>query len=81
MTNILDVKLDPIANDASASSVREYLKALLARVWEEEESFNGKRPFGNSGWQYEVCEPVVAAGLAADVDAARELVLAAIQTL
>ena len=33
-------------------SLREFLKTLLATVWAEEESFSGKRPFGNSRWQH-----------------------------
>lgn len=50
-------------NDAGAATVRDYLIRLLALAWEHEEAFNGKRPFGNSGWQYEVYAPIVRAGL------------------
>lgn len=31
-------------------TVRQYLCNLLVRLWEEKESFSGKRPFGNSDW-------------------------------
>lgn len=41
-------------NQAGASTVRDYLKALLLRLWDEGEGFSGKRPFGNSGWEYDL---------------------------
>lgn len=50
--NILDLPMDE--NDAAAKTIRGYLKALLSHLWEAEESFSGKRPFGNSGWQHDV---------------------------
>ena len=43
-------------------TVREYLKKLLLTVWVEEEGFSGKRPFGNSGWKYELYKPLVKSG-------------------
>lgn len=49
-------------NDAKAATVRDYLIELLRVVWREEEGFSGKRPFGNSGWAYEVYGPMVKAG-------------------
>lgn len=48
-------------NDAGAETVRGYLYALLEAVWEEEEGFSGKRPFGNSGWKRDVIGPLVKA--------------------
>jgi hypothetical protein len=51
------------ANDSGASTVRGYLTALLTELWREEEGFSGGRPFGNSGWQYDIYKPLVAAGL------------------
>jgi hypothetical protein len=50
-------------NDANATSIRSYLVELLAKVWEEGECFNGKRPFGNSGWEYDLFPPLITAGL------------------
>lgn len=50
-------------NDAGASTVKDYLIALLSRVWELDEGFSGKRPFGNSSWQNELYEPLAKAGL------------------
>ena len=50
-------------NDAGAATVGEYLVALLCKVWQEEQGFSGKRPFGNSSWQWEVYESLGDAGL------------------
>jgi hypothetical protein len=33
------------------TSIADYFKLQLATLWEEGESFSGKRPFGNSGWE------------------------------
>lgn len=41
--------------------IRDYLRELLTRVWEEGERFSGKRPFGNSGWEYELYAALIAA--------------------
>jgi len=80
-------------NDAGAATIRDYLIELLARVWSEGEYFNGKRPFGNSDWDYELFPPLITAGLvsgrldedgyADDIDdsSARRLIAAAIREL
>lgn len=60
---LLALKLDD--NDAGASTVRDYLRRLLAKAWLEEEGFNGKRPWGNSGWQHDVYVPMIKAGMLA----------------
>ena len=60
---ILDLKMQP--NDAKAATVRDYLKALLTALWECDESFSGKRPFGNSGWKYDLYTPLVKHGVVA----------------
>lgn len=52
MINILDLPMGE--NDAGAETIRDYLKELLIRLWHEVEGFSGKRPFGNSGWEYEL---------------------------
>ena len=59
---ILDLEMDPTRNDAGAESVREYFKILLTTLFEEGEGFSGKRPFGNSGWEYELYEPIIKGG-------------------
>ncbi len=88
---LLDLPLP--SNDSGASTVRGYLVALLAGVWREEQGFDGKRPFGNSGWQTDVYVPMMRAGLISgrleddyyvmemDYRAGGELILAAIKTL
>jgi hypothetical protein len=35
-------------------TIRDYLYMLLNKLWIEEEGFNGKRPFGNSGWKIDL---------------------------
>lgn len=56
----LDVRFDSDAGDDL--TVRDYLRTLLTTLWEEGEGFNGKRPFGNSGWEYDLYSPLIAAG-------------------
>lgn len=51
-------------NDAGDNiSIREYLQALLLSVWREGEYFDGKRPFGNSDWHYDLYKPLVETGI------------------
>lgn len=50
-------------NDAKASTIRDYLVSIVAKVWKEGESFGGKRPFGNSGWEHELYKPLIKANL------------------
>lgn len=63
MKKILDLEMQE--NDANAKTVRDYLKSLLATLWQEDEGFSGKRPFGNSGWKYDLYIPLVKAGIVA----------------
>ena len=51
-----------IDNDADAGTVGHYLCKLLWTLWQEGEGFSGKRPFGNSGWEYDLYEPLVTGG-------------------
>jgi hypothetical protein len=57
--SILEIKMN--TNDAKAETVKGYLKALLRELWRKGEGFSGKRPFGNSGWEYDLYEALVAA--------------------
>lgn len=59
---ILDLPME--ANDSGATTVRGYLKELLCTLFKEGECFSGKRPFGNSGWQYDLYRPIIKAGFA-----------------
>lgn len=58
---ILDLPMQK--NDAKAKTVRDYFKALLTKLWVEEERFGGKRPFGNSNWQQDVCITLIKANV------------------
>lgn len=88
---VLDV---PIADgDSGATTIRGYLCALAAAVWSDGEGFSGKRPFGNSGWQWDVYAALVKAGLItgtfdeygglddADTEKGDQLIAAALKTL
>jgi hypothetical protein len=55
-------------NDAKAKTVRDYIVSLAAEVWREGEGFSGKRPFGNSDWEFDLYRSLIAAGLI-DADA------------
>lgn len=44
-------------------TVRHYLVELLLTLWVEGEQFSGKRPFGNSGWEYDIYKALVSAGV------------------
>lgn len=52
-----------VKGDLGEQTLVDYLKALLTTMWEENEGFSGKRPFGNSGWQYDVYKAFISAGL------------------
>lgn len=49
-------------NDADARTIKGYLIALLWALWQEGEGFSGKRPFGNSGWEYDLYKPLLVHG-------------------
>lgn len=50
-------------NDAGANTIGEYLIKLLSTLWQEQERFSGKRPFGNSDWEYDLYVPLVKANV------------------
>lgn len=57
----LAIRFDSDAGDGL--TLRQYFQELLTTLWSEGEGFNGKRPFGNSGWQYRI-RRVITLGLA-----------------
>jgi hypothetical protein len=61
MTDILNLPMKE--NDAGAATVGDYLVKLLLSIWKQGEGFSGKRPFGNSGWEYDLYHPLVKSGL------------------
>ena len=58
--DVLDIPLGD--NDADAATVRGYFKAQLRMLWRKGEGFSGKRPFGNSGWEYDLDAALIQAG-------------------
>lgn len=48
--------------DLGDVSLREYFQELLIRIWDEGEDFRGKRPFGSSGWAWDLRRAVILAG-------------------
>jgi len=56
----LDIRFDSDAGDDI--TIRDYLRILLLTLWEEGEGFSGKRPFGNSGWEYDLYKPLIKEG-------------------
>ena len=61
MRAVLDCPMDD--RDSGATSIRDYFAHLAALCWDEGECFDGKRPFGNSGWDRDVYVALHAAGL------------------
>lgn len=57
---ILDTPM-PEGSDVNGT-IRDYLTELLAQLWQQGSGFSGKRPLGNSGWQYDFYEALAAAG-------------------
>ncbi len=88
---LLDLEVPEIAE--GATTVRGYLTALLATLWEQEEEFSSKRPFGGSGWRYDLLIPMARAGMidgtfdpdgdlvSCDDDAGNVLIAAAIKAM
>ena len=59
LSSALELRFD---SDAGDLTIRDYLRTLLTMVWEEGEDFDGKRPFGNSGWEHDLYKPLIKAG-------------------
>lgn len=62
---ILTLQL-PADSDFGPVTVQEALLRLSLQVWKEGEEFSGKRPLGNSDWQSQITDAVIAAGLSED---------------
>jgi len=60
MTNEQILQIRFTSGDLDRSlTIKEYLKELLTELWREGEGFSGKRPFGNSGWEYDIYAALV----------------------
>lgn len=57
---ILAITLDK--NDAEVETIGQYLFRLAYKVWDEEETFSGHRPFGNSGWTDDIIHALILSG-------------------
>lgn len=57
---ILALPMKP--NDAAADTIRDYMKTLLVQLLTELDGFSGKRPFGNSGWEYDLFAALISGG-------------------
>jgi hypothetical protein len=60
LMDALDLRFSSDAGDDL--TVRQYLHEIFRLVWDSPESFDGKRPFGNSGWEYDLYFPLARAG-------------------
>lgn len=52
--NPLDAELEEFG------TVRNFFRKALLAFWEEQVGFDGKRPFGNSGWSVDLIQAVAA---------------------
>lgn len=41
-------------------TIAEFFESCMMALWMEGESFSGKRPFGNSGWEYDIINALAA---------------------
>ena len=58
--DILDLKIESSDFDKDFT-IGDYFKNLLLTLWNEGENFSGKRPFGNSSWEYDIYKPLIKA--------------------
>jgi len=76
--NVLDHYLDlPVETDDidGPMNIRQYLVTLLATLWVEKDGFSGKRPFGNSGWHWDLYNALATAGIVhSEVDMDGEII-------
>lgn len=57
---VLDLPMrSDVAETEGVETIRAYLGKLLSTLWDEGESFSGKRPFGDSGWEYDLIAVLV----------------------
>lgn len=47
----------------SDKTIGDFLTDLFVGLWDKGERFNSKRPFGTSGWKFEVYAALVSAGI------------------
>lgn len=62
MNNILNTKFYSEDLDKELS-FKEYFHRLITELWLEQDKFSGKRPFGNSGWDFSIYVGLIRNGL------------------
>lgn len=60
---VLNLPIPAHLHFGQAETMRDVLHNLLYKLWNEGEDFNGKRPFGQSGWDMDLLVPLAKAGL------------------
>jgi hypothetical protein len=60
LLSALEIRFDSDAGENI--TIRDYLYKLLDKLWKEEEDFNSKRPFGCSGWTFDIAKPLIEHG-------------------
>jgi hypothetical protein len=58
----LDLRMPEDCDAGSNITMRDYLHELLVTLWQDGEGFSGKRPFGNSGWEWDLYAPLIRGG-------------------
>lgn len=58
--NIFDV---PMTYGGEEKTIGDFFRECLVQLWLENEGFSGKRPLGDSGWDWEIYEALAWAGL------------------
>ena len=49
--------------ESETVTLKQYFHMLLLKLWISEEVFDGRRPWGNSGWTYDVFVVLIKNGL------------------
>ncbi len=49
--NLLDMEFQ---SELGKITLRKYFLRCMKEFWNDGEGFSGKRPFGNSGWQWDI---------------------------
>lgn len=59
--NDLDKEFE--SSDIGKTTFRNYFQEILCKLIYEGEGFSGKRPFGNSGWMYDLGNGLAESGI------------------
>lgn len=59
IVDILEINIGHTDASNEEITIRGYLGQLLLKLWNDESSFSGKRPFGNSGWKLDLYKGLI----------------------